>query len=57
VDQIRDRVTVDELVRGVGIALNRTAVAECVVFDDGADGTVAVNELVRAVGFALRRCP
>lgn len=50
-------VTVDELVRGVGIALNRTPLDECIVFDESPNGAVAVNELVQAVNFALRGCP
>jgi hypothetical protein len=51
------RVAVNELILGVGIALNRTPLSQCVVFDEGADGKVAVSELVQAVAFALRGCP
>jgi hypothetical protein len=50
-------VAVNELVLGVGIALDRTPLSQCIVFDEGADGNVAVNELVQAVAFALRGCP
>lgn len=50
-------VSVDELVRGVNIALSRTDLSTCPVFDRDASGTVAVNELVAAVNNALRGCP
>lgn len=50
-------VSVDELVRGVNIALDRAAVSNCPVFDRDNSGTVAVNELVAAVNNALRGCP
>jgi hypothetical protein len=51
------RVGVDELVDGVGIALDRMPLERCVVFDEDADGNVAVDELIRAVAFALTDCP
>jgi hypothetical protein len=47
---------VDELVRGVNIALNRANLDTCPVFDRDNSGTVAVNELVAAVNSALRGC-
>lgn len=50
-------VTVDELVKGVNIALGLTALSECPVFDSGRDGTVTVDELVQAVNYALGSCP
>ncbi|MDX2169256.1 MAG: hypothetical protein SF182_19455 [Deltaproteobacteria bacterium] len=46
-------VTVDELVRGVNIALGSAALDSCPSFDPNGDGMVAVNELVRAVANAL----
>lgn len=49
-------VTVDEIVRGVGIALGNIAVAECVAFDANEDGVVTVDELLRAVQSALNGC-
>ncbi|MBI4517331.1 MAG: YncE family protein [Deltaproteobacteria bacterium] len=49
-------VTVDELVRGVRIALGRTSLASCLAMDPGGEGTVSVDELVRAVNHALGRC-
>lgn len=50
-------VTVDELVRGVNIALGNAALSVCPALDGDADGMVAINELVRAVGHALSGCP
>jgi hypothetical protein len=50
------RVTIDELIRGVRIAIGEIAVATCPVFDRDADGTVTVAELVQAVAAALGGC-
>jgi hypothetical protein len=49
------RVTVDELVRGVNLALG-TPTAECPAFDRNGDGLVTIDELVRAVNSALNGC-
>ena len=49
-------VRIDELVRGVRIALGTDAVAVCAVFDRNGDGAVAIDELVAAVGSALADC-
>jgi len=46
-------VKVDELVRGVRIALGELAVNECPAFDPDKDGVVTVSELVRAINNAL----
>lgn len=51
------RVMVDELVRGVNIALGSTAPETCAAFDVDEDGAVAVHELVGAVNRALTGCP
>jgi hypothetical protein len=51
------RVTVDELVRGVAIALRQSAADDCPAIDRDGDGAVTVDELVAAVGDALRGCP
>ncbi|MDX2167721.1 MAG: choice-of-anchor Q domain-containing protein [Deltaproteobacteria bacterium] len=51
------RVTIDELVRGVGMALGSNALGECAGFDTDADTRVSIAELVRAVGDALDGCP
>jgi hypothetical protein len=46
-------VTVDELIRGVLIALDALPVENCAAFDLDHDGRVTVDELVRAVGDAF----
>ena len=51
-----DRVTVDELVKGVNIALGTTSVSECHAFDRSGDERVTVDELVAAVNKALNGC-
>jgi hypothetical protein len=47
-------VLIDELIRGVNIALGNAPVNECPPFDRVADGQVRVDELVRGVRNALR---
>lgn len=49
-------VAIDELVRGVNIALDRARVDVCPNVDQNRDGAVTVNELVLAVNNALRGC-
>lgn len=49
-------VTVDEIVRGVNIALGTLSVAECLSFDTDGSGTVTVDEVVRALTNALSGC-
>jgi hypothetical protein len=49
------RVTIDELVRGVNLALG-AAIGACPAFDSNGDGLVTVEELVRAVNSALNGC-
>jgi len=51
------RVTVDELVRGVSIALGSSALTECAAMDSTPDQIIQVNELVKAVSAALGACP
>lgn len=51
------RVSVDELVRGVAIALGNVPFAECPALDRNGDGEVAVYELITAVNAALAGCP
>ena len=48
------RVAINELVRGVNIALEQAPVTECSPFDRVANGRVTVDELVRGVRNALR---
>jgi hypothetical protein len=49
-------VTVDELIRGVDIALGMVPVCECVPIDSNHDRTVTVDEVLTAVGRALNGC-
>jgi hypothetical protein len=49
-------VTVDELIRGVNIALGILPVDACPSFDINGTGDVTVEELIRAVGNALNGC-
>jgi hypothetical protein len=50
-------VTVDELVLGVNISLERQAIELCRPFDPGDNGRVEVNELVQGVNNSLEGCP
>jgi hypothetical protein len=50
------RVTVDELVTGVNIALGELDPAECSPLDVNSDGKISVDELVAAVNSALHGC-
>jgi hypothetical protein len=50
------RVTVDELVTGVSIALGHIPATRCLQFDTNDDGRVTVDELVIAVNRALQGC-
>lgn len=49
-------VTVEELVRGVNIALGLVGVSDCRSFDRNEDGEVNIDELVIAVGNAVQGC-
>ncbi|MBI4515811.1 MAG: M4 family metallopeptidase [Deltaproteobacteria bacterium] len=49
-------VTVDELVKGVNIALGLAPLGDCPWLDTNADGEVTVDELVAAVNAALGGC-
>jgi len=49
-------VTVDELIKGVNIALGSASLDQCSSFDTNGDGEVTVDELVRAVNNALTGC-
>ncbi|MBI4516798.1 MAG: hypothetical protein HY699_13385 [Deltaproteobacteria bacterium] len=50
-------VTVDELVKGVNIALGTAQLTDCPSFDKDNSGDVTVDELVTAVNYALGSCP
>lgn len=51
-----DSVTVDEIVRGVNIALGTRPAEDCLPFDRDDSGTVTVDEIVDAIGNALNGC-
>lgn len=53
----RGVTTIDELVRGVSIALGADSPAGCSAFDLDQDGRVTVDELTQAVVAALQGCP
>ncbi|HSP96959.1 MAG TPA: penicillin acylase family protein, partial [Candidatus Dormibacteraeota bacterium] len=50
------RVSIDELITGVNIALGSSAVDVCAPLDLNGDGVVAINELITAVNRALGTC-
>ncbi len=50
------QITINELVRGVAIALGTEAITRCVAADSSGNQAVAVSELVQAVNAALRGC-
>jgi DNA-binding beta-propeller fold protein YncE len=47
------RVTIDELITGVNIALGSSALADCPSFDTDGDAQVSIDELIQAVTAAL----
>jgi hypothetical protein len=49
-------VTVDELVKGIGIALGELRLADCAALDSDPDGRISVHEVVRAVLAARYGC-
>lgn len=51
------RVTVDEIVRAVNIALGVQQVASCTSADRDADGSVTVDEILASVQHGLTGCP
>ncbi|MFQ5667679.1 MAG: ThuA domain-containing protein [Candidatus Binatia bacterium] len=50
-------VEIDELVRGVSIALGDQSLEACTAVDANRDGAVTIEELVRSVNIALTACP
>jgi len=50
------QVTVDELVRGVNIALGSQTVASCPIFDRNGNDLVTIDELIAGVNSALQGC-
>jgi len=49
--------TIDELIRGVNIALGNAPLSDCVAFDANGDGDVTIDELIQAVDVALNGWP
>ena len=49
-------VTIDELIRGVGISLGNLPLTECGVFDASGDGAVSISELITGVNHTLHGC-
>jgi hypothetical protein len=50
------RVTVDEIVLAINIALGRTPLSSCPAADANNDNTLSIDELTGAVGHALNDC-
>lgn len=50
-------VSIDELVTGIGLALDGAAADACPALDRDGDGRVFIDELLRAVTAALTGCP
>ena len=50
-------VTVDEIVRGVNIALGAEVIESCEAFDADGSGDVTVDEIITVVNNALEGCP
>lgn len=49
-------VTIDELVKGITIALGNTSLGACLVVDKNGNGAITVDELATAVNNALNGC-
>lgn len=54
---IDGRVTVDELIRGVNIALGNASSDGCLAFETNGDGKVTIDEILRGVTGTLTGCP
>src|SRR5438309_1485406 len=50
-------VTVDEIIRGVDIALGVLQLTDCPNFDRDDNGKVTIDEVITAVDVALQGCP
>ena len=50
------QVTIDELLRGVNVALGAAPLSACEMFDDDGAGTVTVDKVLRGVNNALHGC-
>jgi hypothetical protein len=50
-------VTIDEILRGVAIALGVVPFDQCPAFDADGSGTIEIDEIIRGVNNALAACP
>ena len=50
-------VTIEEIIRGVNIALGTLPMSDCQAFDASGDGEVTIEELITGVNNALQGCP
>jgi len=51
------KVTIDELIRGVNISLEKQGISVCSAMDGNGNDLVAINELIQAVNSSLNGCP
>lgn len=49
-------VAVDEIIRGIGIALGESSLSSCEAIDASRDGELSIDEIVRGVDAALHGC-
>lgn len=52
-----DGVSVDEIVRGINIALGEASLDTCSAFDADGSASVTVDEILQALAYALEGCP
>jgi hypothetical protein len=50
-------VSIDELVKGVNVAIGATPLSACASINMNADGAATIDELIGAVNAALSGCP
>ena len=50
-------VTVDEILKGINVALGNSLIGDCLAFDLDASSTITVDELITGVNAALAGCP
>lgn len=50
------RVTINELITGIAIALGSAELARCPAFDGDGNGAVSIDELIAGIGAALDGC-
>lgn len=49
-------ISINEIIRGVNIALGRPGLADCIQFDVNRDGSVGITELISAIFAASQTC-